>query len=84
MNLNSVDDSANKASERSEGKEMAERRLNNRGQNQDDNAVPAAIRNSNMSEECIILLEELIRSNRALASENEICGSSKNAATNQT
>lgn len=50
---------------------MAERRVNDRGQNQDDNAVPAAIRNSNMSEECIVLLEELIRSNRALASENE-------------
>ena len=27
---------------------MAERRLHDRGQNQDDNAVPAAIRNSNM------------------------------------
>ena len=50
---------------------MAERRLHDRGQNQDDNAVPAAIRNSNMSEECIVLLEELISSNRALASENE-------------
>ena len=50
---------------------MAERRVNDRGQNQDDNAVPAAIRKSNMSEECIVLLEELIRSNRALASENE-------------
>lgn len=48
---------------------MAERRVNDRGQNQDDNAVPAAIRNSN--EECIVQLEELIRSNRALASENE-------------
>ena len=27
---------------------MAERRLHDRGQNQDDNAVPAVIRNSNM------------------------------------
>ena len=37
---------------------MAERRLHNSGQNRDHNVLPAAIRNSNMSEEGIILLEE--------------------------
>lgn len=33
-------------------------------------AVPAGIRN-NLSDECIVLLEELIRSNQVLAGENE-------------
>ena len=44
---------------------MAERQIN-----QDGNAF-AALGNSDLSDECIVLLEELVRSNRALASENE-------------